>query len=50
MLRKENVSLFGKVKDLETHLLLTSAKLDRGFESKLMIFSTLKNLALTKLV
>ena len=48
MLRKENVSLFGKVKDLETHLLLTSAKLDRGFELKLMIFSTLKKSSFEK--
>ena len=33
--KKKNVSLFEKVKDLETHLLLTRAKLDRISKSKL---------------
>ena len=35
VLKKENWSLFEKVKDLETHLLLTRVKLDRISKSKL---------------
>ena len=33
--KKKNVSLFEKVKDLETHLLLTRAKPDRISKSRL---------------
>lgn len=43
VLRKENVSLFEKVKDLETYLLLTRAKLDRDSELNLMIFPSQKS-------
>jgi len=35
ILKKENVSLVEKVKDLETHLLLTRAKPDRISKSRL---------------